>query len=189
MKHRQQNGPNVGQRTGKSVRITVYPKNEYDEYEVRVSEGNRTNPDATYYTPDKDDAFATARAMQATEIARGNKATLGGLARRKKPRTILKPLPPSQRPRLLAARKGTRQVAGWNFTGSLPETEPRIFDSREDAEQYLAGAIEEFDAMTDADAEAVEDTKRTIRAQRESRDAQAYGPCGRVFWILPSWTE
>ena len=41
------------------IRVTVWRDSEWDEYQVRI----KGAPDATYFTPDKDDALATATRM------------------------------------------------------------------------------------------------------------------------------
>ena len=33
-------------------------------------------------------------------------------------------------------------IAGWNLPGCLPETEPAVFDSKEDAEEFIRNEIE-----------------------------------------------
>lgn len=33
-------------------------------------------------------------------------------------------------------------IAGWNLPGCLPEMEPVVFDSKEDAEEFIANEIE-----------------------------------------------
>jgi len=36
----------------------------------------------------------------------------------------------------------TKWSAGWNLPGCLPEMEPAVFDSKEDAEEFIANEIE-----------------------------------------------
>lgn len=41
------------------------------------------------------------------------------------------------------SKDGTMKwTAGWNLPGCLPEMEPAVFDSKEDAEEFIANEIE-----------------------------------------------
>lgn len=44
--------------------VTVAYNSELNEYRVRLSESGKPQPDADYFTDDKQDAFQTARLMQ-----------------------------------------------------------------------------------------------------------------------------
>jgi hypothetical protein len=55
--------------------------------------------------------------------------------------------------------KPTNQwVAGWNMPGYLPDNQPEVFDSFEDAQEWLAEQITEFvQDITDNQSAAVAD--------------------------------
>lgn len=50
--------------TGRKIKLKFCPKNEYDEYTVKVYIDGKYSEDATYYTDSKEDALETMKAMK-----------------------------------------------------------------------------------------------------------------------------